>query len=203
KKKNAEARALPPPPRHPGQQGDAARHVKPTDAHLQSRSAEAAAKVERAGELVGLHAHQRDQGSATLATQAANDALGMDAPVGLIVRGNGNVGAVTQHASRAAILGKAVEASQRVGRNGRAQPLNGITLVVVMRGFDQHQIEDALGRRHWSSPLNSDRWLDESRCPAVPLACQPRSLSLVKGLTARSGESCQTQPKWCMWATSA
>ena len=50
-----------------------------------------------------------------------------------------------QEILRRTVAGEAVEYGQGVRGNGRAQPLNDIAIIVVMRRFDQHELEPASG----------------------------------------------------------
>ena len=56
----------------------------------------------------------------------------------------------------AAVLGEAVEAGKRVGGDGRAQPLDGVAVIVVVGRLDEDQVENALAVRH--------------RCPLLAVA---------------------------------
>ena len=61
--------------------------------------------------------------------------------------------AVPEHVPRFAIDRQAEHRSEGVRRNGREQPPDGITVIVVMCRFDHHHVESALCTAHRPYPL--------------------------------------------------
>ena len=60
-----------------------------------------------------------------------------DPRIGLVDRDHLDVDVVAEHASGVAIAGDSIEHRQRIGWYGRAQPLDDIAVVVIMRRLDQ------------------------------------------------------------------
>jgi hypothetical protein len=46
-----------------------------------------------------------------------------------------------KHAAGAGVLGKAVQAGKRIGRDGGADPLDGVAIVIVVGGLDHHEMK--------------------------------------------------------------
>ena len=125
--------------------------MEAADADGDAQPAEGCGQVERAGKLVRLHADQHDHPAARLA-DFAGELFGPDALVGLVDRDDleRNVGA--KRMPFGAIGGEAVEAGERVRRDRRAQPLDDVAVVVVVRRLDEDQTETGLGRRRRQHP---------------------------------------------------
>jgi len=77
-----------------------------------------------------------------------DNVFGADARVGLVNRGNVDLDISAEHLPRHRVLRERVEAGERIGRDRGADPLNDVTLVVIMRGLDQHELEAALRSRN-------------------------------------------------------
>src|SRR5581483_3740516 len=91
----------------------------------------------------------------------------MNPPVRLVISGDRDVGVLAQHLAPAAILGEAVEARQRIGRDRRPQPLDRVAIVVVMGRLDQDQMERA--RAVWRCSLRLDlAWMLHARLMSSP-----------------------------------
>ena len=71
-----------------------------------------------------------------------------------------------QHAAIGAILRDAVKRRQRVRRDRRAQPLNDVAVVVVMRGLDQDETETTPGRGGNHRCCSSTRLCRNQPCDA-------------------------------------
>ena len=127
--------------RHLRQHGDAARDVKAADADRQAGGKERPRQIDRARKLVRLHADQADQRLAAGLADFPDDAVRTDAPVGLVVGVQADFDARPQHLAALGVLRQAVQAGERVGRNGRPEPLDGIAVVIVMRRLDHHEME--------------------------------------------------------------
>jgi hypothetical protein len=124
--------------RHVGQHRQRARDMEAADADLHAALAQPARDVHRARILVRLHADQPDH-AAVGARDEARDALGADAGVGLVEGRDDDINIVAKDAALGAIDGEAVKRGEGVRRDRGAQPLDDVTVVVVMRRFDQHQ----------------------------------------------------------------
>ena len=106
--------------------------------------AERGGQVERAGKLVRLHADQHDHAGARLADRAGNRCRA-DALVGLVDGDDLERDVRSEHLPLGAIDGEAIEAGERIRRDRRAEPLDDVAVVVVVRRLDQDEPEAALG----------------------------------------------------------
>ena len=114
--------------------------MEPADAHHDAALAQRAGDVERAGKLVGLHAHQHHQPDIG-GPDEGGDPGGIDAGIGFVEAVDLELDIRAQGLLLGAGLGEPVEHRQGVGRDCRSVPLNDIAVVVVMRGLDQHEAE--------------------------------------------------------------
>ena len=81
-------------------------------------------KVESAGELVRLHAHQRDQAEAAVAAEPPHQPGGVDSGVGLVDRLDVDGDARAERAAFRAVRRDAVEAASEFdGMMDRHQPI--------------------------------------------------------------------------------
>ena len=142
--------------RHLRQHGDAAGDVEAADADRQPGGQELPRQVDGARKLVGLHADQTDQRPAALLADLADDPVRAYAPVGFVVGMQADFDAGSQHVAALGVHRQAVEAGERVGRDGRAEPLDGIAVVIVMRRLDHHEMEERVAvlapARHHGRP---------------------------------------------------
>ncbi len=126
--------------RHLRQHGQAARHVKAANGHIRAGRSKTAGEIQGAGKLIGLHAGQTDE-AMTRRPDLRGDFFGADAGVGLVIDENFQRHIGAERLAATAVLGDGVQGRQGIGGNGGTQPLHHITVVVVMRGFDQMQLE--------------------------------------------------------------
>ncbi len=124
-----------------GQHRDAARDMKSADRHRQAGGAELARQIHRAGILIRLHPDDADQRPAAHALEVADDPAREHAPIGLVVGLDFDLDARTQDLAFAGVLGQAVHAGERIGRQRRAKPLDRIAVVVVMGRLDEDKSE--------------------------------------------------------------
>ena len=73
---------------------------------------------------------------------------GLIASVGFVEGADFDFDLLAQHAALSAIERQAVQHGQRIGRNGGAEPLDDVAVIVVMRRLDQHQRESFGTRTH-------------------------------------------------------
>ena len=135
-----------------GQHGSAARDMEATDADLQRAFAELPGEIERARELVRLHADQRNERPATVALQRPDNPGRLNPAIGLIICRDGYVDIWSKNLSAAAVLRKTIEAGQRIGGDRRPQPLDGVAAIVVVGRLNEDQLE---GLRHSLAPLEN------------------------------------------------
>jgi hypothetical protein len=115
--------------------------MKAPDADGKPGLEEWSGNINGARELIGLNADKANQGFATVLRDHAYDLLRPYAPVGFIkgVDLDLNVGAEDAAAFR--IDRQTVQASQCVGGDGRAEPLDRIAVIIVMSGLYKHDME--------------------------------------------------------------
>src|SRR5262245_39463932 len=139
-----------------GQHCDAARHVEAPDTNWQTCGEKWTGEVDGTWKLVRLHADQTDQDATALFADHTNDAIRPHPPVGLIEGVESDFDFWPQYLAPTHVFSKCVQAGQRIGRNGRADPLNGIAVVVVVRRLDHHKMQQvrlraAPGSRHFAT----------------------------------------------------
>jgi hypothetical protein len=128
---------------HFRQHGDAAGNVEAADADRQTGSQEGPGQVDGAWELIGLHADKTDQRLAAGLADHADNAVGPHPPVRLIVGMQLHLDAGAEHLAATRVLGQPIQAGEGVGRDRRAEPLNRIAVVVIVRRLDNHEMEQA------------------------------------------------------------
>ena len=126
------------------QHRQAARHMEAAQRHRQACLDELAGEIDGARELVALHADQADQRLAAAAPDVGDDAVRPDSDIGLVQRLDDDIDVRPQNLASPAILPQAVEGGQGIRRDMRLQPRDRVAVIVVMRRFDQHQLEDRL-----------------------------------------------------------
>jgi hypothetical protein len=143
---------------HVVEHGNAARHMEPANADRKPLFSERPRQIQGAGKLVGLHADHGDERLAAGALDLAHDGRRAHAPIGLVERFDPDLDAVAQDLARRAILGNAVQACERVGRDRRKQPLDRVAVIVVMRRLDHDEMKDAAALRlnRHPCPTSSD-----------------------------------------------
>ena len=107
--------------------------MKAADRDLRAGRAQALRNIQRARKLVRLHADQADQPAAV--AHFGGDPLRPYARVGLV--DGDDVEILAERPAGAAILGQPMHHRERVRGYGRAQPLDDIAVVVVMRRLDE------------------------------------------------------------------
>ena len=112
-------------------------YVEPPDANLNTSGTQRPRDVHGTRILIRLHSHQDDQ--CLLSAQLPGDHTWPHARIGLIDQSDLNVGVRRRHPAGLAVKRQPVHHRQGVRRNCRAEPLNRISVVVVMRGFDENQ----------------------------------------------------------------
>ena len=111
--------------------------MKAADRHLNAAGAKAAGDIHRMRKLVRLHADHGDQAAAAGLGDFAGDPFGPYARIGFVDRVDFHSDVFAEHAPRLAVQRQPVEHGERVGGNGRTDPLNHIAVIVVMRRLDQ------------------------------------------------------------------
>src|SRR5262249_48592443 len=138
-----------------GQHGDTPAHVKAADNHSDARLAKLPRQVQRARKLVALHPGQQHQPAPAAGFDPADDTAHGDYGMGLVVAVDDEFHAQAQHLALLHVQDKGVQACKRVGGNEGPDPLDDITVVVVMGRLDD--FDEELGAslvlgRHWSIP---------------------------------------------------
>jgi hypothetical protein len=114
--------------------------MEPAHHNCKVLRAELACEVECARKLVRLHADQHDH-SAAGGLDHAGDAGGANAGIGLVESLNLDVDVRPERFAFGAILGEAIKRGKGIGWDRRAQPLDNVSVVVVMRRLDEHKAE--------------------------------------------------------------
>ena len=136
------------------QHGEAARHMKAADRHRQSGIDERLRDIGGARKLVRLNADKGNQCPSATATNIADDPVGTDANVGLIIGRKADIDIRTQYLATHAVERQSVDGGERVGGNIGTKPLNGIAVVVVMRRLDHYEMKCVSpDRTHGTLPL--------------------------------------------------
>ncbi len=117
---------------------DRARDVEPADRHRDAALAQRAGDIERARELVRLHADQDDHAAVALRDQLGQTP-GTDARIGLVEGVDDDLDVLAEDAALGAIAREPRQRRQRVRRNGGAIPLDDIAIVIVMGRLDQDE----------------------------------------------------------------
>ena len=132
-----------------GQHGEATRDVEAADADRNARRAQGTRDVHDARKLVRLHADETDEPPSARLGDLVGDAVGPDAGIGL-VNGKDLDVHVGERPGFDGGVRDAVKAGERVGRQGRPEPLDDVAVVVVVRRLDQKEQEPAAvgGVRH-------------------------------------------------------
>ncbi len=91
--------------------------MKAANADRQTRIQERCSQINSAGKLIGLDANQRDQRFSTGFSQRPENASWPDASVGFIIGVQTYLNVRTEYLAGTRILGKTVQACQRVRRN--------------------------------------------------------------------------------------
>src|SRR5215469_4337186 len=127
--------------RAPVQHRQTSRHVKTADGNRNARLSERPRDVEGAGILVGLNADQCDKAEGVMAPKACYNCLNIDTCVGFVDRFNVDCDIGAKDLSLSAITSDTVECRERVRWNHRAPPADYISIIVVMRRFNQDELE--------------------------------------------------------------
>ena len=127
--------------------GDAAGDVKAADDDRNARGAERPCDVERAGILVGLHADERDHAEAVVFAEPAQQLGNVDPGIGLVDDVDLDIDIGAEHPALGAIERHAMERRQRIGRHQSTPPPDDVSVIVIMRGFNEYDAETAPSRR--------------------------------------------------------
>ena len=125
------------------QHGEAAAYVKPPNAHRYIRSAQRSGNVHGAWKLVRLHANERHQPTFAARPNGARHTLRPDARVDLVLNGDLDFHLVAEHSTVDALARDAIQGRKRIGRDDRSHPLDDVTIIIVMGGFDQEEPKDS------------------------------------------------------------
>ena len=124
------------------QHAEDARSVEAADGDLDAARAQRTGDVERARELVRLHADQHDHPAAGRLDHP-RQRFRPHALIGLIVGVNLHLHVVAEDLALVAVARQAVKRGEGVRGNGGAVPLDDVAVVVVVRRLDQQQAEAA------------------------------------------------------------
>jgi hypothetical protein len=121
--------------RHRRQHGDAATDVEAAHDDRYAERPELPAEIKRAWKLVGLDADQSDHAAAGCA-DALGHARNVDHGIALIAGLDLDIDIGPKHAILGALFDQSVDARQAVRGQRRAQPLDDVTILVIVRWLD-------------------------------------------------------------------
>src|SRR6516225_105194 len=107
--------------------------MKPANADGQALMQKRSRQINGAGKLVRLNPNQADKRSTTGAADHSDHPIGSNAAIGLVISVDADRHVGAEHLPPTGVFGKTVEASKRVRRYRRLDPLNWIAIAVVMR----------------------------------------------------------------------
>ncbi len=162
------------------QHGEAAGDMEAAEADLIARRAKLTRDIHGARKLVRLHPDDADQRPAAPALEVADDPAREHAAIGLVVGVDLDPDARAQNLALAGVLGQAVHAGERVGRQRRAEPLDRIAVVVVVGRLDENEGEQRIPARanpawpRWRLDDALMNWLPRRRiCASLARAAYP------------------------------
>ncbi len=123
--------------------GNAAGDVKAADDDRNAGGAERPRDVERAGILVGLHTDEPDHAETIRRPETAQQLGDIDPGIGLIDDVDNDIDVGSEHAAPRAIERHAMQRGQRIRRHQSAPPADDVAVIVIVRGFDEHDAETA------------------------------------------------------------
>ena len=127
--------------------------MKAADADLHAGGEEWVGDIDGARKLIRLHADEADQGTAAGLVDLADDAVRAYPPVRLVVRVQTDFRIRPKDLAALCIFCEAIETGQRIGRDGGAEPLDRIAVIVVVGRLDDDEMEE-------SGPGDCLRFLD-------------------------------------------
>ena len=165
--------------RRPFEHGERAGDVEAAHADRDAGLQERPRDVERARELVRLHADQAEHAAPAVAPGSCS--ISLSGRTRQLVSSIAWMRISTSAPSTlrsSAVLGEAVHAGERIRRNDRAPPLQRIAVVVVMRRLDQDEVENlASAALRWPFPPSRLTSRKPSLCmifaPAWPAGTSP------------------------------
>src|SRR5262245_51495422 len=124
-------------------QGNGATDVEAADNHIHPGSTESPGKIDSAWVLIGLYPHQAHH-SFPAGSLAAPDNLGnVDLMDGFVKEFNRHFQILTQRSTPLDIFSERIETGQRVAWQYPSPMTQYIAIVIVLRGFKQHDVEAA------------------------------------------------------------
>ena len=111
--------------------------MKPTDGYLHAPGAKSPRQIDGARKLIGLDADQANQAAPAAGGDLTGDSLRANSRVGLVYDRNLDFDIGAEDSSVPAVFRQSVHHGERIGGDRGAEPLNDISIVVVMRRFYQ------------------------------------------------------------------
>jgi hypothetical protein len=173
--------------------------VEAADADRQTGRKEGAREVDSAGKLVGLNANQRDQRLATAPFDVADDPVRPHPPVRLVIGREADFHVGPKDVALPRVFREPVQAGERVRRDRGADPLDRVTVVVVVRRLDQDEMEQAVGR---ACRMKHPHWLTLQHSPSPNGRTDPKHLrsshehrSVTDVLLCKNGKLALSSPR--------
>jgi hypothetical protein len=132
--------------RAPIEHREAAGNVEPADRHPDARGTEWPRDIQRPRILVRLHAHQCQQSEIAVLAKATDQLGNVDPCVGLVDHVDVEFDIRPERLPLCAVARQAVDRGERVRGNHPAPPADDVSVIVVVRGFQQNELKPALRR---------------------------------------------------------
>ena len=123
------------------QHREAPAHVESADANRDAGCAQRTGDVHGARKLISLDTHQTDERAAPTCANLTNHPVGANPRVRFIPGGDHDLDGIAERTPIGAVPGQPVHRRQRIGRNGRARPLDNVAVVIVVRRLDEKELE--------------------------------------------------------------
>src|SRR5512144_717579 len=115
--------------------------MKSADADLNARQAQRARDVHRPRKLVRLDADEADQPATAVVAYLPDDLARIDPRVGFVIGAQAELDIVAQNLAGGRVRRKSVERRQGIGRHDRTEPLDDVTVVVIVRRLDENEMK--------------------------------------------------------------
>src|SRR6516165_7666571 len=130
-----------------GQHCETAGHMEATNGHRNTSVAERAREIQRARILVSLHSGEYDKPESAMPAESLYDLVRPYARSDFIDNRNVDRNIGPECLARGGILEQTVENGERVRGYDRTNPLNDVTLVVIVGRLDQRQLKSSASWR--------------------------------------------------------
>ena len=124
-------------------QGNSATDVEATDNHIHPGSAESPGKINSAWVLIGLYPHQAHHRFPAGSTAAPDNLGNVELMDGFVKEFNRYFEILTQRSTPLDIFSERIQTGQRIAWQHPSPMAQYIAIVIILRGFEQHDVEAA------------------------------------------------------------